>query len=69
MVESGTSNSVGPSCRKEVTTYAFLDEGSDATLCSQRLVDQLSLQETKVSFSLANINGVEEQNGVKVDLN
>ena len=59
----------GPSCRKRVTTYAFLDEGSDTTLCSQRLVDQLRLQGTKVSFSLASINGVEEQNGVKVDLN
>ena len=59
----------GSSRRKKVTTYAFLDGGSDITLCSQRLVDQLRLQGAKVSFFLASINGDEEQEGIKVDLN
>ena len=46
----------GSSRQNMVTTYAFLDEGLDTTLCSQRLVDQLRFQGKKVSFSLARIN-------------
>ena len=48
----------GPSHWKKVTTYAFLDEGSNTTLSLQRL-----------SFSLTSMNGVEVQDGVKVNFN
>jgi len=47
----------GPSHGNCITTYAFLDEGSDTTLCSRNLVDQLNLKGTKVHLSLATING------------
>ena len=59
----------GVTQRRCVTTYAFLNKGSDVTLCTQRLADQLSLQGTKICFSLATITGTEQRSGIKVDLN
>ncbi|CAL8098687.1 unnamed protein product [Calicophoron daubneyi] len=41
----------------EVITYAFLDCGSDTTLISSDLVESLKLETTKVSMSLATVNG------------
>ena len=35
-----------------IETYAFLDSGSDVTLCDERLVQELGLQGTERSFSL-----------------
>ena len=59
----------GVTQRRCVTTYDFLDEGSDVTLCTQRLADQLNLKGTKICFSLATISGTEQRSGIKVDLN
>ena len=59
----------GVTQRRCVTTYAFLDEGSDVTLCTKKLADRLNLKGTKICFSLATINGTEQRSGIKVDLN
>ena len=41
---------------REITTYAFLDQGSTTTLCDQTLLGQLSMKGEKVSFSLTAVN-------------
>ena len=41
---------------REVETYAFLDDGSDTTLCLQRLVEELNVEGSPTSFSLTTIN-------------
>ena len=41
--------------RKVITTYAFLDGGSNATFCSKALMDKLDLQGKKTRFSLTTI--------------
>ena len=42
--------------RREVETYAFLDDGSDTTLCLQRLVEELDVEGSPTSFALTTIN-------------
>ena len=42
--------------RREVEAYAFLDDGSDATLCLQRLVEELDVEGSPTSFALTTIN-------------
>ena len=41
---------------KEVKTYAFLDDGSDTSLCLQRLVEELGVKGSPTSFALTTIN-------------
>jgi hypothetical protein len=43
---------------KWVDTYALLDTGSDISLCSQRLLDQLQFKGVQKSFSLTTVNNV-----------
>ena len=42
---------------KSVVTYAFLDQGSTATLCDTRLLNQLEVLGEKVDFNISTING------------
>ena len=58
----------GPDRSRCVTTYGFLDEGSDTTLCSQDLVDNLNLKGKKITFSLSTLHGTNEQKGCSVDI-
>ena len=58
----------GPDRSRCITTYGFLDEGSDTTLCSQDLVDTLNLKGKKVMFSLSTLHGTNEQKGCSVDI-
>ena len=51
-----------------VETYAFLDEGSDTTLCTEQLLDKLKVRGQKIQFSLATVNGMEVRNGRRADL-
>ena len=41
---------------REVETYAFIDDGSDTTLCLRRLLDELGVRGSPTSFSLTTIN-------------
>jgi len=41
---------------REVETYAFLDDGSDTTLCLQRLVEELDVEGSPTLFALTTIN-------------
>ena len=51
-----------------VETYAFLDEGSDITLCTEGLLDKLKLRGEPVQVSLATINGIKTRAGRRVSL-
>ena len=46
---------------KEVKTYAFLDDGSDTSLCLQHLVEELDVKGSPMSFALTTINAEETQ--------
>ena len=48
---------------KTVTTYAFLDQSSTATLCESRLLQHLGISGEKVKYSLTTVN----QTKVNVD--
>lgn len=41
----------------QIETYALLDPGSDVTLCTEHLVDELGLQSTPKDFSISTVNG------------
>ena len=41
---------------REVETYAFLDDGSDETLCLQCLVEELDVEGSPTAFALTTIN-------------
>ena len=45
--------------KRLVDTYAFLDEGSDPTLCTDGLIDKLKVRGEPVRISLATVNGTE----------
>ena len=49
-------------------TYAFLDESSDFTLCTEGLFGKLKLRGEPVQVSLATINGIETRAGRRVSL-
>jgi hypothetical protein len=52
-----------------IETYAFLDSGSDVTLCDERLVQELGLQGTERSFSLTTQEKINSlRKGLEVDL-
>ena len=52
-----------------VLTYAFLDQGSTATLCDKRLLDQLKASGDDVNFDITTINGNSTfRQGTKVSL-
>ena len=41
---------------KQITTYAFLDNGSDATLCLKGLLEELDLESEPTDFTLTTVN-------------
>ena len=51
-----------------LNTYAFLDEGSNATLCTENLVKDLRLIGHKVEYSISTVCETKQQHGVKVSL-
>ena len=59
----------GPGNRSHISTYAFLDEGSDTTLCTMDLMNALHLKRQPVEYSISTIAGVAKQRGYKVSLN
>ena len=59
----------GKDQEKEIETYALLDDGSDVSLCTRSLVQQLGLPGTPKQFSLTTVNGKSHENsGVEVHL-
>ena len=54
----------------EVETYAFLDDGSDITLCSNSLAETLGLSGKPMTFSLTTVNEKDRsRSGFEVELN
>ena len=54
----------------EVETYAFLDDGSDITLCSNSLAETLGLSGKPMTFSLTTVNQKDRsRSGFEVELN
>ena len=55
---------------REIQTYAFIDNGSDTTLCTTELVDELNLPIEPCEFSLTTINGkIKTRSGQEVKMN
>ena len=54
--------------KRLVDTYAFLDEGSDTTLCTDGLIDKLKVRGESVRISLATVNGTETQVARRISL-
>ena len=50
-----------------IETYAFLDAGSDTSLCSQSLIDSLRLKGKPLRYQLSTISGVKNQSGSRVN--
>ena len=44
-----------------ITTYALLDDGSNATFCTNSLLKQLVVGGRKCNISVTTVNGVEEK--------
>ena len=42
---------------KSILTYAFRHQGSTATLCDERLLNQLDISEEELEFKISTING------------
>jgi len=60
----------GPGGNKQLTTYAFLDSGSDTTLCLESLVEELSLEREPTDFTLSTVNyeGKERGHQARLDI-
>ena len=59
----------GPGSDKQLTTYAFLDSGSDTTLCLESLVQELSLESKPADFTLSTVNYKGNERGHRTRLN
>ena len=57
-----------PKDGKEITTYAFLDSGSDSTLCLDSLVDELGLENKEVNYTMITMSDTEPWKGRLVSL-
>ncbi|CAB3984661.1 Hypothetical predicted protein [Paramuricea clavata] len=57
-----------PNGEKEVTTCAFLDSGSDTTLCLSTLADELGLESTAVDYTMVTMNDRRVKQGHRVCL-
>ena len=54
---------------RELETYAFLDNGSDATLCLKSLADELELTGPTTEFSLTTLNAERKiESGIEVQM-
>ena len=59
-----------PIGQKEFITYAFLDSGSDATLCLESLVQKLLTDDAKpAKYMMTTVNREQEKVGYEVHLN
>lgn len=55
---------------KAVTTYAFFDSGSDASLCLESLIEELDVKDSKpTTYTMSTIDRQEEKSGHTVELN
>ena len=53
----------------QVDTYAFIDNGSDTTLCTNSLVEKLHLKHKPTEFSLTTVNAQDKKRcGLEVEL-
>ena len=59
----------GPVSNKHLMTYAFLDSGSDTTLCLRSLVEELSLESEPTHFTLSTVNYQGKEHGHQTCLN
>ena len=59
----------GPGSDKHLMTYAFLDSGSDTTLCLRSLVEELSLESEPTNFTLSTVNYQGKEHGHQTCLN
>ena len=46
----------GPGSNKQITTYTFLDNGSDATLCLRGLLEELDHESEPTDFTLTTVH-------------
>ena len=53
----------GPGSDKHLVIYAFLDSGSDTTLCLRSLVEELSLESEPTNFTLSAVNYQGKEHG------
>ena len=54
---------------KEVVTHAFLDGGSDTTLCLQSLIQDLAVEDAKpVQYMMTTVNSQQQKTGYEVQL-
>lgn len=53
----------GPGSNKHLMTYAFLDSGSDTTLCLRSLIEELSLESEPTNFTLSTVNYQGKEHG------
>ena len=58
----------GHNSTHEVETYALLDNGSEVTLCHERLMETLGLDGEKLKFTLTGINGTTEVEGQSINI-
>ena len=59
----------GPGSDKQLTTYTFLDSGSDTALCLESLVEELSLESEPADFTLSTVNYERKERGQRARLN
>ena len=52
----------------DMDTYAFLDSGSDVTLCLESLVDKLGIPHKSASYEIQTISGTKHVSGKEVSL-
>ena len=53
---------------QEIYTYALLDNGSEVTLCDEKLAKKLDIDSEASNFTLTGINGSVEVDGQLVDI-
>ena len=59
----------GPGSDKQIATHAFLDSGSDTTLCLNSLVQDLGINSIPTNFVMATVNHEGKKSGLEVQLN
>ena len=55
--------------RKQEKVYAFLDEGSDTTLCTNALMKRLGAKGKSVQYTLSTLGRVDNKQGFETRLN
>ena len=57
-----------PGSDKQITTYAFLDSGSDTTLCLKGLLEKLDLESEPTDYTLTTVNHEGKECGRRASL-